>query len=149
MIQVFAFVIQVHACIMQVHAKGKHLLQLPAKGLIMAHRDSQTGQYNETYPLKVFVEAVNQLGGDVGTKAVEEAVGCEYRTAIAKLHELEDAGIVSFRRVGNSYLWSLADPGNMEEQIVHREPNLNQEPPEDGGGSSGSSDLYDPTDEWG
>jgi hypothetical protein len=79
----------------------------------MAHRDSQTGEYNETYPLEAFVQTLDRLGGDVGTKDVEEAVGCEYRTAIAKLHELEDRGLVTFRRVGNAYLWSLPATCNM------------------------------------
>ena len=79
----------------------------------MAYRDSETGVYDERYPLDAFVQALDRLGGDVGTKDVEEAVGCEYRTAIAKLHELENRGLVTSRRVGNAYLWNLPETNNI------------------------------------
>lgn len=34
--------------------KGEVLLQTPALDWLMPNRDSQTGQYNETYPLAAF-----------------------------------------------------------------------------------------------
>jgi len=75
----------------------------------MADRDDDSGRYTETYPLRDFVEALDTLGGAAGTQEVADEVGCEYRTANAKLHELEDRGEISARKVGNAYLWSLTE----------------------------------------
>jgi len=35
--------------------------------------------------------------------------GCKYRTACARLGELEDEGGVTSHKVGNSLIWMLAD----------------------------------------
>ncbi|SFK67523.1 hypothetical protein SAMN04487950_0525 [Halogranum rubrum] len=75
----------------------------------MAHRDDNSGRYTETYPLEVFIEALASLGGSAGTQDVADEVGCKYRTANAKLHELDDEGRVSSRKVGNAYLWTVID----------------------------------------
>jgi len=108
----------------------------------MAHCDSQTGEYNETYPLEAFIQALDRLGGDVGTKDVEEAVGCEYRTAIARLHELEDRGIITSRRVGNAYLWSLAEIHNMESRSGDRQASTENSPSEEDGDPLRGTDTY-------
>jgi len=75
----------------------------------MAERDEESGQYQQTFPLEDFVGALEELGGAAGTQEVADAVGCKYRTANSKLHDLEDAGEVTSRKVGNAYLWQLAD----------------------------------------
>jgi Fic family protein len=82
-------------------------MQMDAKAATMAERDEESGRYSETYPLSGFIEALESLGGSAGTQDVADAVGCKYRTANAKLHELEEEGRVSARKVGNAYLWSL------------------------------------------
>lgn len=75
---------------------------------VMADRDD-SGRYSETYPLEEFIDALDDLGGSAGTQEVADAVGCKYRTANAKLHELEEGGRVTARKVGNAYLWMLDD----------------------------------------
>jgi len=75
----------------------------------MAERDDDSGRFTETYPTKEFIEALESLGGTAGTQEVADEVGCKYRTANAKLHDLEDEGHVSSQKVGNVYLWSLAE----------------------------------------
>ena len=81
----------------------------------MADRDDDSGRYSETYPLADFVEALAELGGSAGTQEVADVVGCKYRTANAKLHELKERGEVTARKVGNAYLWMLADDEDKEE----------------------------------
>lgn len=112
----------------------------------MRDRDKQTGEYNETYPLEMFIQALKDLDGEVGTKDVEHAVGCEYRTALAKLQELEDKDLVTSRRVGNAYLWSLAERTESDSPQVEQEtsddeatPDEKEDPMADG--------VYDPTQE--
>lgn len=82
---------------------------MPAQVQPMAERDGDSGRYTETYPLDDFREALHSLGGAAGTQEVADEVGCKYRTANAKLHELEDSGGVSSRKVGNAYLWQLVE----------------------------------------
>lgn len=131
-----------------VTCKGKLLLQTLALVLAMAHRDSESGEYSETYPLEEFVQAIDRLGGDVGTKDVEHAVGCQYRTAIAKLHELEDRSIVTSRRVGNAYLWSLADTPDRATHSVDQGSTSDDSTQDEQAASATFSEPYDPTDEW-
>ena len=112
----------------------------------MRGRDTQTGEYNETYPLQKFIDALEELDEEVGTKAVEHAVGCEYRTALAKLKELEDRYVVTTSRVGNAYLWSLAEstenkPPQLEEESSNEESTTD----EDDGPMDGVA--YDPIKE--
>lgn len=82
---------------------------MAAQDGVMADRDDDSGRYSETYPLPDFVEALDELGGSAGTQDVADVVGCKYRTANAKLHELKDRGEVTARKVGNAYLWMLPE----------------------------------------
>jgi hypothetical protein len=100
----------------------------------MRDRDSQTGEYDETYPLQKFIDALEELDGEVGTKAVEHAVGCEYRTALAKLKELEDRDVLTTSRVGNAYLWSLAQSTENEPPQVEEESSNEESPTEEDDG---------------
>jgi hypothetical protein len=112
----------------------------------MPERDGQTGEYAETYPLAAFRQALERLG-EADTKRVEQAVGCQYRTAIAKLHELEDQGLATSRRVGNAYLWTLADTGDVRARDADREPDTPESPSEDTKDALDGSGPYDPTDD--
>lgn len=113
----------------------------------MPARNETSGQYTETYPTDAFLRALSHLDGEVGTKEVKEAVGCEYRTAIAKLHELEEQGEITSRRIGNAYLWSFGETDVAP--TVDDSPQVRDE-------SSGETDretqsqsgTYDPTSEW-
>jgi hypothetical protein len=70
-------------------------------------RDKETGKYTETYPIDEYLSALESLGGSGGTQEVADEVGCAYRTAYAKLTQLEKDGDISSRKVGNARLWKL------------------------------------------
>ncbi len=77
-------------------------------GVMPKDRDQQTGKYTERYTSENFLSALESLGGSAGTQEVADEVGCAYRTAHAKLTELEEDGKLTSRKVGNAKLWELA-----------------------------------------
>lgn len=86
----------------------KSLLQVDAMEEVMPKdRDEQTGKYTERYTLGDFLSALESLDGSAGTQEVADEVGCAYRTAHAKLTELESDGELTSRKVGNAKLWEL------------------------------------------
>ena len=74
-----------------------------------ADRDDETGRFTETYPPDEFIEAIRDEGGEAATRGVADTVGCSYETAYKKLQALSTTGAVDHRRVGNAYLWEIAD----------------------------------------
>lgn len=72
-------------------------------------RDENSGEYTESYPFEEFLSALDTLGGAAGTQEVADEVGCAYRTAHAKLTELEERGDITSRQVGNAKLWQRLD----------------------------------------
>ena len=72
-------------------------------------RDEDSGQFTPTFSADEFVDALRELGGAAGTQEVADEVGCAYRTAHAKLSELEADGAITSRKVGNAKLWMLVD----------------------------------------
>lgn len=70
-------------------------------------RDEETGKYTETYPASEFVAALESRDGAAGTQEIANEIGCAYRTAHAKLSELEEEGRITSRKVGNAKLWQL------------------------------------------
>jgi hypothetical protein len=68
-------------------------------------RDEKTGKYTEKYPIEDFLSAIDSLNGAAGTQKVADEVGCAYRTAYAKLTELEKEEKINSRKVGNAKLW--------------------------------------------
>ena len=77
----------------------------------MPERDNETGQYTASYPSERFVDALDDLGGEGTTQDVRERVGCAYRTAHARLSELEADDRISSLSVGRAKLWRLVDDG--------------------------------------
>ena len=71
-------------------------------------RDEKTGKYTERYNPEGFFSALESLGGAAGTQEIADEVGCAYRTAHAKLTELEEEGELTSRKVGNAKLWEVA-----------------------------------------
>jgi hypothetical protein len=114
----------------------------------MPIRNEESGQYTQSYPLDQFIHALDGFDGEVGTKEVQEVVGCEYRTAIAKLHELEDAGKISSRRVGNAYLWSVEENA-LEQSIDESTEDRDESPEKPDEDSLSKSGIYDPMDDVG
>lgn len=90
----------------------KPLLQEDAMdGVMPKDRDENTGKYTERYTQEKFLFALESLGGSAGTQEVADEVDCAYRTAHAKLTELEEKGEITSRKVGNAKLWEM----NLEE----------------------------------
>jgi len=86
----------------------KPLLQVDAMdGVMPKDRDEETGKYTERYTRENFLSALESLGGSAGTQEVADEVDCAYRTAHAKLSELEEEGRLTSRKVGNAKLWEL------------------------------------------
>lgn len=72
-------------------------------------RDDESGKYTETYPLEKFLSVLDSLDTGATTQEVADEVGCAYRTAHAKLSELEDRGKIGSREVGNAKLWDVSE----------------------------------------
>jgi predicted transcriptional regulator len=70
-------------------------------------RDEETGKYTESFPLERFLSVLNSLSDGATTQEVADEIGCAYRTAHAKLSELEEVGQVKSRKVGNAKLWTV------------------------------------------
>jgi hypothetical protein len=86
----------------------KPLLQAGAMdGVMPKDRDEETGKYTEQFIPENFLSALESLGGSAGTQEVADKVGCAYRTAHAKLTELEEEGKLTSQKVGNAKLWEI------------------------------------------
>lgn len=72
-------------------------------------RDDESGKFTPTFPDAAFLSAIRERDGAT-TAEVADAVGCEYRSAYDRLHDLDDEGRVNVRKIGNTLLWTLA-PG--------------------------------------
>lgn len=87
----------------------KPLLRVDAMdGVMPKDRDEESGKYTERYTTEDFLSALESLGGSAGTQEVAEEVGCAYRTAHAKLTNMEEDGQLNSRKVGNAKLWELS-----------------------------------------
>lgn len=71
-------------------------------------RDESSGQFTPEFTDSDFLEALSERDGATTTE-VADAVGCKYRTAHARLTKLEERGEVNSRKVGNSFLWTVAE----------------------------------------
>lgn len=72
----------------------------------MPGRDEKTGRYTGQYSTDDFLNAINAEGGMAGTGEIADHVGCAHDTAYKRLQEIENEGIVSSRKVGNTLLWA-------------------------------------------
>lgn len=82
-------------------------------------RDEESGQFTPEFPDEDFVDAAR---GGTTTSDVADAVGCKYRTAYARLTDLEDEGRVTSQKVGNSLLWDAVDGPDRDGTVrEHRE----------------------------
>jgi len=72
-------------------------------------RDEESGQYTDAYDDESFLDAIRAADGLAGTSEIAETVGCTSRHALNRLRELEEAGRVTKKMVGNSLVWMLAD----------------------------------------
>jgi len=71
-------------------------------------RDDESGRFTAEFTDEDFLEAIK---GGATTSEVSDAVGCQYRTAYARLNDLENEGRAASRKIGNTLLWEPeADP---------------------------------------
>ncbi|DAC85259.1 hypothetical protein [Natrinema versiforme] len=70
-------------------------------------RDDESGRFTPDFSDDDFLEAIE---GGATTSEASDAVGCQYRTAYARLNDLEDEGRVTSRKIGNTLLWEATEP---------------------------------------
>jgi len=67
-------------------------------------RDEDTGQFQEEYPVRSFLEAVQELENPT-TSNVADYIGCSYDLAYRRLNELAARDELRKEVVGSSLLW--------------------------------------------
>ena len=72
-------------------------------------RNETNGRYTSAYSDQSFIDAIREINGVATTPKIMDHLGCSQRTALNKLHNLEDGGFVSSEKVGNTYLWSVVE----------------------------------------
>jgi GTP-sensing pleiotropic transcriptional regulator CodY len=77
-------------------------------------RDDESGKYTDTFDDDEFLAALREEDGVAGTSDLADAVGCTSRHALNRLQKLEEAGEVTSKDVGRSFVWMLADEGETE-----------------------------------
>ena len=70
-------------------------------------RDDESGMYRTAYTDEDFITAIADLDRATTTKIIDR-LGCSQRTALGRLHDLEDEGEVEVEKVGNTYVWSVS-----------------------------------------
>lgn len=73
----------------------------------MSGRDDETGQYTGQYPTEDFLNAINDMNGMAGTGEIADQVGCAHDTAYKRLQQMEEKGLVSSQKVGNTLVWNI------------------------------------------
>lgn len=76
---------------------------------VMRDRDEESGRYTGQYTTEDFLDAINAEGGMAGTGDIADLVGCAHDTAYKRLQKMEDEGLVSSRKVGNTLLWTSSE----------------------------------------
>lgn len=72
-------------------------------------RDADSGKFTPEFPDSAFLDVLLERDQGATTREVADAVGCKYRTAHARLGDLEDEGRVSSRKIGASLLWTAVE----------------------------------------
>lgn len=76
---------------------------------VMPGRDEETGRYTGQYSTDDFLHAINAEGGMAGTGEIADRVGCAHDTAYKRLQKMEEEGILSSKKVGNTLLWEKTE----------------------------------------
>jgi uncharacterized membrane protein len=71
-------------------------------------RDADSGRFTTNYPDQEFIQAL-EGSSYVTTKQVANSVGCSQNLAYRRLHDLEERGLVSKKKVGQSLAWDLSE----------------------------------------
>lgn len=80
-------------------------------------RDTETGVYVTNYaPSRILVSLA--FDGFDRTVQIRDSLGCSHKTALNRLHELTDVGVVENEQIGNAYRWSLKTDGTTGEIVA-------------------------------
>ena len=71
----------------------------------MPDRDEETGRYTGEYSDEDFLNAIGSEGGMAGTGEIADQVGCAHDTAYKRLKRMENEGLLTSQKVGNTLLW--------------------------------------------
>lgn len=85
------------------------LIRVEWNSRIMPGRDEDTGQYTGQYSTRDFLDAISTEGGMAGTGEIADLVGCAHDTAYKRLQALENEGLVTSQKVGNTLLWVIRE----------------------------------------
>ena len=72
-------------------------------------RDEKSGRFTEQYSDEEFIEAIRATGGAASTRDVVDHVGADYDATYKRLRALEDAGMITSRKIANARLWEIAE----------------------------------------
>jgi hypothetical protein len=72
-------------------------------------RDGSSGRYQTTYADEDFIEAIEAIDGAATTTKIIDTLGCSQRLALDRLHGLAADGDVSVEKIGNAYVWDVAN----------------------------------------
>jgi len=73
----------------------------------MGERDEETGRYTGEYPREAFLNAIKDSDQMLGTGEIADIVGCAHDTAYKRLQYLENEGVLTSQKVGNTLLWLI------------------------------------------
>lgn len=63
--------------------------------------------YQSPYPRDLFIQALNDKGGEATTADITAEVGCSRETTRIRMHKLEDANVVESHKIGSTLVWTL------------------------------------------
>jgi Mn-dependent DtxR family transcriptional regulator len=78
---------------------------MPKHNKIMPDRDEETGRYTGEYSTVDFLDAISAEGGLAGTGEIADRVECAHDTAYKRLQKMEEDGLISSQKMGNTLLW--------------------------------------------
>lgn len=76
---------------------------------MMPERNEDTGRYVGEFLQDDFLDAIHEHDRPVGTGEIADAVGCAHDTAYKRLKHLEEVGLVSSQKVGNTLVWTIVE----------------------------------------
>jgi predicted ArsR family transcriptional regulator len=71
-------------------------------------RDENNGHWQK-YPRELFIQVVDDKGGEATTSEITAEVGCSDMTTRRKMHDLEEEGVVESREIGTVLVWRFVD----------------------------------------
>jgi predicted transcriptional regulator len=78
------------------------------------HDRDDRGHFEPDHGDRAYVEAVAERE-PAGTSEIADAVGVTRQNADRRLRRLEEEGVVTCKRIGNSLAWSLSEDGLVDD----------------------------------